>query len=116
MKTITAFYIFVGAAFPVAALGAETPPRLILQITVDQLRGDMPYSISADQLTDGGFRWRFDNGVVSRDAQHGHANTETIVGHTTLATGAYPRDHGMVGNVWFDRGTGALTYKIEDAR
>jgi predicted AlkP superfamily pyrophosphatase or phosphodiesterase len=45
---------------------------------------------------------------------YSHANTETIVGHATLATGAYPSSHGMVGNVWFDRETGELSYNIED--
>ncbi|MHC4769943.1 MAG: alkaline phosphatase family protein, partial [Planctomycetota bacterium] len=29
-------------------------------------------------------------------------------GHTTLATGAHPADHGMVANVWLDRSTGEL--------
>ena len=50
------------------------------------------------------------------DAHHSHANTETIVGHTTLATGAYPAAHGMIGNTWLDRATGEVTYGIEDAR
>ena len=41
---------------------------------------------------------------------------ETVVGHTTLATGADPSTHGMVGNVWLDRQTGKLVYNIQDAR
>jgi predicted AlkP superfamily pyrophosphatase or phosphodiesterase len=90
-------------------------PRLILQITVDQLRGDMPTRYF-DRLGDGGFRYLLDSGTVYTNAHHGHANTETIVGHATLATGADPAAHGMVGNVWFDRVSGALTYNVEDAR
>ena len=38
------------------------------------------------------------------------------MGHTTLATGANPAVHGMIGNVWFDRGSGEMTYNIEDER
>jgi predicted AlkP superfamily pyrophosphatase or phosphodiesterase len=53
--------------------------------------------------------------VVYRNAHHAHANTETIVGHTTLATGAHPSGHGMVGNLWFDRESGFTTYNVEDA-
>ena len=90
-------------------------PKLILQITVDQLRGDLPGRY-LDRMGEGGFRYLLDNGVVYANAHHAHANTETIVGHATLATGAHPSVHGMVGNVWFDRGTGALTYNIEDPR
>jgi len=54
-------------------------------------------------------------GTVYTNAQYQHANTETIVGHTTLATGAFPSQHGMIGNVWFDREAGELAYNIEDA-
>lgn len=54
------------------------------------------------------------HGVVFQNAHHAHANTETIVGHATLATGAHPSAHGMVGNLWFDRETGFTTYNVED--
>ena len=90
-------------------------PRLILQITVDQLRGDLPARYY-DRLGEGGLRYLLDTGSVYTNAHHRHANTETIVGHTTLATGADPAVHGMVGNVWLDRASGELTYNVEDAR
>jgi len=94
---------------------ADRSPRLILQITVDQLRGDMPATVR-DRWGDGGFRYLYENGVVYENAHHRHANTETVVGHTTLATGADPAEHGMVGNVWFDRELGRTVYNIEDDR
>jgi predicted AlkP superfamily pyrophosphatase or phosphodiesterase len=53
---------------------------------------------------------------VYSNAHHAHANTETIVGHVTLATGAHPSGHGMVGNLWFDRETGFTTYNVEDSK
>ena len=95
---------------------AETEkPRLILQITVDQLRGDLPARF-LNRMGEGGFRYFLEEGIVYGNAHHAHANTETIVGHATLATGAHPSAHGMIGNIWFDRGTGSLTYNIEDDR
>ena len=90
-------------------------PRLVLQITIDQLRGDL-HRRHLDKMGSAGFRYLEENGVVYEDAHHAHANTETIVGHATLATGAHPSEHGMVGNGWFDHTTGKLTYNIEDAR
>ena len=90
------------------------PPRLILQVTVDQLRGDLIYR-HMDQFGEGGFRYLVKNGTVYRDAHHRHANTETVVGHTTLSTGTDPSTHGMVANVWMDRSINELTYNIEDA-
>ena len=88
-------------------------PKLILQITVDQLRGDLPTRYY-DRLGEGGFKYLWEQGLVYSNAFHEHANTETIVGHTTLATGAQPSVHGMVGNLWLDRTTGRTTYNIED--
>ena len=88
-------------------------PKLVLQITVDQLRGDLPTRYY-DRLGEGGFRYLWEQGVVYRNAHHAHANTETVVGHTTLATGAHPSGHGMVANLWFDRESGFTTYNVED--
>ena len=100
---------------PTSALAASTAPKLILQITVDALRGDLPNRYY-DRLGKDGFRYLLEKGTVYSDAHHAHANTETIVGHTTLATGAHPAVHGMVGNVWFDRTENRTMYNIEDAR
>lgn len=89
------------------------PPKLVLQITVDALRGDLPTRYY-NRLGDNGFRYLWERGTVFVDAHHNHANTETIVGHVTLATGAYPSVHGMIGNVWYDRTKGRTVYNIED--
>jgi predicted AlkP superfamily pyrophosphatase or phosphodiesterase len=93
--------------------GAAESPRLILQITVDALRGDLPGRYSR-LFGDGGFRYLMEQGVHYTNAHYQHANTETIVGHVSLATGTVPAAHGMVGNVWFDREAGRLAYNIED--
>lgn len=104
----------LGIAPCVAAEEADRP-RLVLQITVDQLRGDL-IERYGEGLGEDGFRYLLDNGAVYIDAHHRHANTETVVGHTTLATGTDPAVHGMVANVWFDRETGASRYNVQDER
>ena len=93
---------------------AGEQPKLVLQITVDALRGDLPSRFD-DVLGDGGFRYLMANGVHYTNAHYQHANTETIVGHVSLATGTVPAAHGMVGNVWFDRELDRLVYNIEDS-
>ena len=113
MRMATAIGLFLVTSIIAVPAGAEERPRLILQITVDQLRGDLPTRYY-DRLGEGGFRYLWESGVVYRNAHHAHANTETIVGHTTLATGTHPSKHGMVGNLWFDRETGFTTYNVED--
>jgi predicted AlkP superfamily pyrophosphatase or phosphodiesterase len=100
---------------PIDEAEARQPPRLILQITVDALRADLPHRY-AHVLGDGGFRRFWSEGIEYTNAHYQHANTETIVGHVSLATGTVPAAHGMVGNVWYDREQGRLVYNIEDAR
>lgn len=108
--------MLVAAAIPMAAeTDRQGPPRLIVQITVDQLRGDLPTRYR-DRLGEGGFRYLLENGIHYANAHYQHATTETIVGHATLATGAHPAAHGMVANVWYDRELGRLVYNIEDSR
>ena len=88
--------------------------KLVLQITVDGLRADLISRYRAGFGKDG-FNYLLNKGAVFANAHYQHANTETIVGHTTLATGTFPSQHGMVGNVMFDRKVGELTYNIEDS-
>ena len=95
-------------------LVAADAPRLVLQITVDGLRGDR-LDLYAENFANGGLNYLRDKGVVYSNAHYLHANTETIVGHTTLATGATPAVHGMIGNVWYNADSGELGYNIEDA-
>ena len=111
--TGTAAAFLLLATVSAGSVDALEKPRLILQITVDQLRGDMPLRHES-QFGEGGFRYLMQQGIHYTNAHHTHANTETIVGHTTLATGANPAAHGMVGNLWYDRATGRTVYNIED--
>jgi len=90
-------------------------PKLVLQITVDQLRGDLPTKY-LDRLGKGGFRYLIEQGTHYTNAHYRHANTETAVGHATLFTGADPARHGLVGNAWIDPSTGKSVYNTEDDR
>lgn len=106
--------ILSALALPAAAADDRSDIRLIVQVTVDGLRGDL-LTRYENSLGAGGFRRLMEGGVWYTNAHHLHANTETIVGHATLATGAHPSEHGMIGNAWLDRGTGHLGYNIEDS-
>jgi predicted AlkP superfamily pyrophosphatase or phosphodiesterase len=115
-KTLRWHAAFIAASLllaPAWGAAAKEAPRLVLQITVDALRGDLPQRY-AHLFGKGGFRYLMEEGVNYTNAHYQHANTETIVGHASLATGTVPAAHGMVGNVWFDREDGRLVYNIED--
>lgn len=105
--------LFLAGNFTDADTQTRPDIRLVLQVTIDGLRADLinRYEKGFGQ---GGFRFLLEKGIVFTNAHYQHANTETIVGHATLATGTFPSRHGMVGNVWFDREAGELAYNIED--
>jgi len=105
LRLIAVIAIFAFGNSTVA--NAQTSPeiRLVLQITIDGFRADLINRYEKG-YGDGGFRYLLGKGVVYTNAHYQYANTETIVGHTTLATGTFPSQHGMVGNVWFDREAG----------
>ncbi|HEC06145.1 MAG TPA: alkaline phosphatase family protein, partial [Thiolapillus brandeum] len=105
--------LMIALLFSAFVAWAEERPRLVLQITVDALRGDLPDRFR-NVTGEGGFRYLMNKGIHYTNANYQHANTETIVGHASLATGAVPAAHGMVGNVWFDREKDRLVYNIED--
>jgi len=113
---VTALTALLITLFAYSASAEEArKPKLILQITVDGLRGDLPDRFR-NVLGEGGFRYLMEQGIHYSNANYQHANTETIVGHVSLATGTVPAVHGMVANVWFDREQGRLSYNIEDER
>ena len=115
MKNKTLHYMALTGAFiiPMTSLAADQKPKLVLQITVDALRGDLLERYKAN-FGDDGFRYLMDDGTYYTNAYYQHGNTETIVGHVSLATGAPPSVHGMVGNVWYDRNKERLVYNVED--
>lgn len=93
----------VPAVFLVATLlfGFTPPsppvePRLILVLTVDQLRPDY-LSRWRGQWT-GGFRRMLDQGAVFLDGRQDHALTETAPGHSTVLSGRHPARTGIATN------------------
>jgi predicted AlkP superfamily pyrophosphatase or phosphodiesterase len=97
------------------AAPASPPPRLVLQITVDQLRGDLLPRYRS-RFGKGGFGLLLDRGVYYANAHYETANTYTCAGHAVLVTGADVAQHGIVANDWFDRDTGKSVYCVDDDR
>lgn len=81
---------------------SQEKPKLVVIVTVDQFRAD--YLERYDDAFVGGFRrlrdngWRFDKAMVD------HAPTLSWPGHTTVATGAYPKTHGICTDAYIKDG------------
>jgi hypothetical protein len=111
---IITLLLLVFSAWAVAGTVNEKP-KLILQITIDQMRGDFPMRYK-DRLGEGGFRYLMEKGTHYINAHFQHADTETPVGHAALFTGAYPSSNGIVAGNWFDMDKQKVIYNCEDDR
>ena len=81
-------------------VGQSVSPRLLVVLVVDQMRADY-LTVFARHWTKG-FRTLTREGAVFENAAYPYANTVTCAGHATVATGAFPHRHGIVGNNWWD--------------
>lgn len=78
------------------AAAAQQRPRLIVMITVDQLRPDY-WERWKSQLT-GGLARLAAEGAFFTNAAQDHAVTETAPGHATILSGRWPRHTGIQRN------------------
>ena len=111
---IAVAFVFLSIGASAQAPGSDNI-KLVLQITVDQLRGDA-VSRFYDNFSKGGFRYFLDHGLHYTDAHYPYSDTETAPGHASLATGAVPAIHGIVSNDWLNPATGEFVYNTEDSR
>ncbi len=86
------------AIFCAPAQAAERP-RLVVQITFDQLRGDLLERYKP--ALRGGLRRIMEQGWWVRRGEAAHGITVSWPGHSTLATGLYPSHHGLTANEWW---------------
>jgi predicted AlkP superfamily pyrophosphatase or phosphodiesterase len=71
---------------------------LTVVMVIDQLAY---YEIEkVKQFLTGGIKIMRNSGINYENAQFDHWVPETATGHTTLSTGASPKDHGIIGNSW----------------
>ncbi len=75
-------------------------PRLVIGISVDQMRPDYLYRFW-DHYGDDGFKRLVNDGFLFRNAQFRHGHTATGPGHAAIFTGTTPRIHGLIGNRWY---------------
>lgn len=76
-------------------------PKLVVLLVVDQMRAD--YVDKFRGQWSGGLKRLIEEGAWFRAAAYPYAATETCPGHSTISTGAFPKDHGMVANAWWER-------------
>ncbi|HEX6749142.1 MAG TPA: alkaline phosphatase family protein [Longimicrobium sp.] len=84
------------AAVPAVAQTAPQKPKLLVFITVDQLRPE--YFTRWPGQLNGGLARLWNGGAVFTNAHQDHAITETAPGHASVMSGRFPRGTGIVSN------------------
>ncbi len=92
----------------------ERQPKLVVVLVVDGLPNEQVQRYR-DQFGEGGFRRLLEQGASYSDAHQAHGVTVTAVGHAAILSGAYPYQHGIIGNNWIDPLTRASVYCTEDS-
>jgi predicted AlkP superfamily pyrophosphatase or phosphodiesterase len=90
----------------------DRPPKLIVLIAVDQMRGD--YVERFQQQWTHGLHRLLSQGAWFRQTNYPYANTVTCAGHSTIGTGAIPSVHGMILNSWWDRARKKAVNCVDD--
>lgn len=82
-----------------------TKPKLVVGIVVDQMRYDY-LTRFWDRYGEDGFKRMITEGYNLRNAHYNYMPTFTAPGHASIYTGTTPRNHGVIGNSFYDRASG----------
>ena len=93
--------------------GSASPPRLVVFLVVDQMRGDYVDRFRSDWTR--GLKRLLDQGAWFSRAAYPYLTTVTCAGHATVSTGAFPRTNGIFQNAWYDRESGRPVTCTEDS-
>ena len=98
-----------------ASRHGSLPLRLVVNITVDQLRSDFLDAFS-QWYTDGGFNRLMSEGTVYGSASYPFAPVDRASAIATVATGVSPYYNGIVGQRWLQRETLRPVWCVDDER
>lgn len=92
---------------------AGSKPKLVVFISIDQMRGD--YFERFGESFNNGLNRLWHEGIVYTNADLNYATTETGPGYATLSTGTYPAKSGIHGNEWIEPDTRNEVYCVADS-
>jgi len=112
---ILSLFIFI-TSFAQSGTPGETlqRPKLVVGITIDQMRWDYLYRYYDRYAANGGFKRMLNQGFSCENTLIPYAPTVTAPGHTCIFTGSVPAIHGIAGNFWWDNAEQRNVYCTED--
>ena len=95
--------------------GTRQVPRLVVNITIDQLRSDFLEAYAPLYCSDG-FRKLMEQGTVYENASYPMQQTDRASAVSTVITGSVPYFHSIIGQRWINRATLLPQRCTEDIR
>jgi predicted AlkP superfamily pyrophosphatase or phosphodiesterase len=89
-------------------------PKLVVGITIDQMRYDY-LTRFWDRYSNDGFKRMLREGYNCKNNHYNFVPTYTGPGHASIFTGSTPSVHGIIGNDFFDASLGEMVYCAGDA-
>ncbi len=111
MKTITILLVL----FNFIHIKAQEKPKLVVGIVVDQMRYDYLLRFKK-KFKSKGFNKISTEGTQYQNAHYNYIPTYTAVGHSSIYTGTTPKNHGIIGNNWYDKFEKKSIYVVNDAK
>ncbi len=96
------------------ALVGQSAPKLVVGITVDQMRWDYLTRFKSRWLETGGFKRMLAGGFSCDNTHINYLPSYTACGHASIFTGTVPAVHGITGNNWWDNEKQEYVYCTED--
>lgn len=110
------YLAFILAAITSAEMQAfQLAPRLVVNITIDQLRSDYIEAFTP-LYTTGGFRRILREGLIYDGAAYPFSPVDRASATATLTTGAAPYYHGIIATRWLDRETLQPVFCVDDVK
>ena len=89
------------------------PPKIIVNIVVDQMKQDYLYRFW-DLFGEDGFKKVINGGYNFANVHFNYFPTYTAAGHANISTGAVPAINGIVANDWIENQSGDKMYCVQD--
>jgi predicted AlkP superfamily pyrophosphatase or phosphodiesterase len=109
---MAALAVAAAGLLPPSPVAAQSTPKLVVLLVVDQMRADYVDRFGADWT--GGFKRLLTDGAWFRRTAYPYFMTVTCAGHATIATGTFPHTHGIIQNEWADRNRRSAPWCVDD--
>jgi predicted AlkP superfamily pyrophosphatase or phosphodiesterase len=109
---LKSFFIFI-CFLTLQTATAQTKPKLIVGIVIDQMRNDYIYRYW-NRYGSEGFKRLVNEGFYFKNGHYNYIPTYTGPGHCSIYTGATPRTHGIIANDWFVKQNTSTMYCVSD--